>query len=92
MYLIAFSISLLSDDNQDVSTFNLMKKMINFELLMKPTFFLVGASSLFAYFAYFIPLFYIPDLAVVNGGIERNNANFLLSIGGELENFNSYFH
>ena len=51
---------------------------------MKPSFLLMGACNFFGYFAWYIPFFYIPDMAVVNG-IDRSNANFLISIAGELK-------
>ena len=48
---------------------------MNFELLKKPTFMLIGACNFFAYFAYYIPLFFLPEMAIVNGGLDRLNAN-----------------
>ena len=39
-------------------------------------------GSFFINLAFFSPLFYIPDMAV-SMGVERTNANFLLSIYGE---------
>ena len=62
-----------------------MKKMLNVELLMKPVFFLFGASNFLSMFGFFIPLFYLPDMAVYDGGVDRGNANFLISIAGKVQ-------
>ena len=43
---------------------------------------LFGSSSFLTMVGYFIPLFYLPDLAV-SRGVERAAANFLLSICGK---------
>ena len=56
--------------------------MANFEMMMKPTFFLIGIGTFLMHLGYYVPLFYIPDMAV-SMGVERTKANFLLSIFGE---------
>ena len=60
-----------------------MKEIVNLRLIMEPTFLLFGTSSFLGYLGYFIPIFYIPDMAV-SRGVERGAANFLLSICGKL--------
>ena len=56
------------------------------KLMFKPTFILIGIGTFLINMAYFVPLFYIPDMAVFMG-VERTKANFLLSIFGK---FNCY--
>ena len=56
--------------------------MANFEMMMKPTFLLIGIGTFLMHLGYYVPLFYIPDMAV-SMGVERTKANFLLSIFGE---------
>ena len=58
--------------------------MAKFELMLKPTFILVGIGTFLIHLGYFVPLFYIPDMAV-SMGVERTKANFLLSIFGEFK-------
>ena len=70
------------DEKEGKSVWILMKDMINLELLMKPTFLLVCASSFFSMIGFFVPLFFLPDLAV-HKGIDRSEANFLISIYGK---------
>ena len=59
-----------------------VKEMANFEMMMKPTFLLIGIGTFLMHLGYYVPLFYIPDMAV-SMGVERTKANFLLSIFGE---------
>ena len=56
--------------------------MTELELLMKPAFLLVGASGFFSMIGFFVPLFFLPDMAI-NKGIDSARANFLISIYGE---------
>ena len=77
--------SILPEEEKDHSIFKSMKKMLNVELLMKPVFFLFGASNFLSMFGFFIPLFYLPDMAVYDGGVDRGNANFLISIAGKVQ-------
>ena len=56
--------------------------MVSFEFMLKPTFILFGIGTFLHHMAYFVPLFYIPDMAV-SMGVERTKANFLLSIFGK---------
>ena len=70
------------DEKEGKSVWILMKDMINLELLMKPTFLLVCASSFFSMIGFFVPLFFLPDLAV-HKGMDRSEANFLISIYGK---------
>ena len=51
-------------------------------MMMKPTFLLIGIGTFLMHLGYYVPLFYIPDMAV-SMGVERTKANFLLSIFGE---------
>ena len=64
---------------------NSLKEIAKFELMLKPTFLLVGIGTFLIHLGYFVPLFYIPDMAV-SMGVERTKANFLLSIFGEFNN------
>ena len=78
-----------NDETQTIWTS--MKDMVNFNLMTKPTFILFSTSSFFSMLGYFIPLFYIPGMAV-SRGVERTNANFLLSISGKIViTFKLYF-
>ena len=52
------------------------------KLMLKPTFILILMGTFLINMAYFVPLFYIPDMAVFMG-VERTKANFLLSIFGK---------
>ena len=56
--------------------------MTELELLMKPAFLLVGASGFFSMIGFFVPLFFLPDMAM-HKGIDSARANFLISIYGE---------
>ena len=60
----------------------LIKEMINLELMVKPTFLLVCTSAFCSMIGFFVPLFFLPDFAVLKG-IDRSNANFLISIYGK---------
>ena len=72
----------LLDDKGGKSVWIWIKEMINLELMMKPTFLLVCCSSFFCMNGFFVPLFFLPDMAV-HKGIERIEANFLISIYGK---------
>ena len=72
----------LLDDKGGKSVWIWIKEMINLELMMKPTFLLVCGSSFFSMIGFFVPLFFLPDMAVYKG-IERSDANFLISIYGK---------
>ena len=61
----------------------LIKEIINLELMMKPTFLLVCTSAFFGMIGFFVPLFFLPDFAVLKG-IDRSDANFLISIYGKV--------
>ena len=52
------------------------------KLLIKPTFLLVALSGFTSMLGFFVPLFYLPDMAQSNG-ITNGHANFLLSIYGK---------
>ena len=54
------------------------------KLLIKPTFLLVGLSGFMSMLGFFVPLFYLPNMAKSNG-ITNADANFLLSIYGKPE-------
>ena len=54
------------------------------KLMLKPTFILILMGTFLINMAYFVPLFYIPDMAVFMG-VERTKANFLLSIFGKFK-------
>ena len=60
----------------------LIKEIINLELMIKPTFLLVCTSAFFGMIGFFVPLFFLPDFAVLKG-IDRSDANFLISIYGK---------
>ena len=66
-----------------------VRSMINFEILMKPTFLLFGTSGFISMLGFFVPLFFLPAMAEENGGLTKNEANFLLSIYGKYFNLNS---
>ena len=72
----------LLDEKEGKSVWIWIKEMINLELMMKPTFLLVCGSSFFCMIGFFVPLFFLPDMAV-HKGIERIEANFLISIYGK---------
>ena len=67
-----------------------MKDMTNLELLIKPEFLLVGASGFFSMIGFFVPLFFLPDMAM-HKGIDRTKANFLISIYGEQNYYLPFF-
>ena len=75
-------LSTKKDDRKDNSLWTSVKEMANFEMMMKPTFLLIGIGTFLMHLGYYVPLFYIPDMAV-SMGVERTKANFLLSIFGE---------
>ena len=75
-------LSTRKDDKKDNSLWTSVKEMTNFEMMMKPTFLLIGIGTFLMHLGYYVPLFYIPDMAV-SMGVERTKANFLLSIFGE---------
>ena len=60
----------------------MMKGLINMKLLVEPTFLLVALSGFTSMLGFFVPLFYLPDMAQSNG-ITNGHANFLLSIYGK---------
>ena len=60
----------------------LIKETINLEIMVKPTFLLVCTSAFCSMIGFFVPLFFLPDFAVLKG-IDRSNANFLISIYGK---------
>ena len=70
------------DEKEGRSVWILMNEMINLELMMKPSFLLVCASSFLSMIGFFVPLFFLPDLAV-HKGMDRTEANFLISIYGK---------
>ena len=72
----------LLDEKEGKSVWIWIKEMINLELMMKPTFLLVCGSSFFCMIGFFVPLFFLPDMAV-DKGIKRIEANFLISIYGK---------
>ncbi|QQP51764.1 Uncharacterized protein FKW44_013210 [Caligus rogercresseyi] len=72
--------SLQVEDNSK-PMIDVIKEMINFHLLSNPRFLLIGLSNVFGMLGFYAPFVYLPDMAV-SRGIERNNANFLLSIIG----------
>ena len=74
----------LSTRKDDVKDDSIWKEIM--KLMLKPTFILIGIGTFLINMAYFVPLFYIPDMAVFMG-VERTKANFLLSIFGK---FNCY--
>ena len=74
----------LSTRKDDVKDDSMWKEIM--KLILKPTFILIGIGTFLINMAYFVPLFYIPDMAVFMG-VERTKANFLLSIFGK---FNCY--
>ena len=59
-----------------------IKNLVDVELLLKPTFLLVGASGFLSLLGFFVPLFFLPSMAE-SIGIEKSNANFLISIYGK---------
>ena len=71
----------LSTRQNDIKDDSIWKKTV--DLVLKPTFILIGIGTFLINMAYFVPLFYIPDMAVFMG-VERTKANFLLSIFGKL--------
>ena len=71
----------LSTRQNDIKGDSIWKKIV--DLVLKPTFILIGIGTFLINMAYFVPLFYIPDMAVFMG-VERTKANFLLSIFGKL--------
>ena len=83
-----FSLTCLLSTQEDNrihnSIWTSVKEMAKFELMLKPTFILVGIGTFLIHLGYFVPLFYIPDTAV-SMGVERTKANFLLSIFGEFK-------
>ena len=60
----------------------MIKGLINMKLLIKPRFLLVGLSGFMSMLGFFVPLFYLPNMAQSNG-ITNTDANFLLSIYGK---------
>ena len=74
----------LSTRKDDIKDDSMWKEIM--KLILKPTFILIGIGTFLINMAYFVPLFYIPDMAVFMG-VERTKANFLLSIFGK---FNCY--
>ena len=72
----------LLDEKEGKSVWICIKEMINLELMMTPTFLLVCGSSFFCMIGFFVPLFFLPDMAV-HKRIERIEANFLISIYGK---------
>ena len=77
-------LSTRKDDKKDNSLWTSVKEMTNFEMMMKPTFLLIGIGTFLMHLGYYVPLFYIPDMAV-SMGVERTNANLLLSIFGKFK-------
>ena len=74
---------LLRNVNDDKSIWMTAKEMINLELMKKPTFILFVAAAFFNTLGFFIPLIFLPDLAM-DRGIDVIKANFLIPVYGEL--------
>ena len=73
----------MDDKKEGKSMWILIKEIINLELMIKPTFLLVCTSAFFGMIGFFVPLFFLPDFAVLKG-IDRSDANFLISIYGKV--------
>ena len=73
----------MDDKKEGKSMWIMIKEIINLELMIKPTFLLVCTSAFFGMIGFFVPLFFLPDFAVIKG-IDRSDANFLISIYGKL--------
>ena len=73
----------MHNDNEDQSIWMLAKEMINLELMKKPTFVLFVAAAFFNTLGFFIPLVFLPDLAM-DREIDVIKANFLIPVYGEL--------
>ena len=63
---------------------NALKEMVNLTLLVNPIFLLVGISNVFGMLGFYVPFVYLPNMAVLRG-VSVENANFLLSIIGKLQ-------
>ncbi len=59
----------------------ILKEMVNVELLMNPTFQLVGISNVFGMLGFYVPFVYLPNMAALRG-VSVEDANFLLSVIG----------
>ena len=62
-----------------------VKRMFNFQLLIEPLFLLFAICGFVNILGFFIPLFFLPDMAMENGGLKKQDANFLLSIYGKYD-------
>ena len=60
---------------------SVLKEMVNVELLLNPTFLLVGASNVFGMLGFYVPFVYLPNMAALRG-VSVEDANFLLSVIG----------
>jgi predicted MFS family arabinose efflux permease len=60
---------------------NVLKEMVNYEILSQPLFLLIAISNVFGMLGFYVPFVYLPNMAVLQG-IPVENANFLLSIIG----------
>ena len=71
-----------NEKDEEKSMWNMIKGLINVKLLVTPTFLLVGTSGFLISLGFFVPLFFLPDLAESYPEIDTMQANFLISIYG----------
>ena len=83
--------SLLQDNNraetnkpegESTEFLDLLKSMLNPEIMTDPKFALVAVSNFFGFLGFYIPFVYLPSMAVDNAQLEPANSAFLLSIIG----------
>ena len=81
--------SSLLQDNHRVETnkaegefLDLLKSMLNPEIMMDPKFALLAVSNFFGFLGFYIPFVYLPSMAEDNAQLEVGQSAFLLSIIG----------
>ena len=72
----------LLDSEDTTPMWDTLKEMIHFPLLSNPIFMLLGLSNMFVRLGLYVPLVYLPNMAVLSG-VAVKEANFLISIFGE---------
>lgn len=70
---------------------NVLKEMVNYEILSQPLFLLIAISNVFGMAGFYVPFVYLPNMAQLQG-IPVESANFLLSIIGISNTIGKIFH
>lgn len=72
-----------STEKKEISEFtDLLKSMLNPDVLRDPKFLLIGVSNFFGFLGFYVPFVFLPSMAEDKEGISGDEAAFLLSIIG----------